>query len=102
MRWLGAAVILPALAGSGRAYTVASALTRGCHEEITAAALRAVRAQLSSAPPLPAGSNERAMIDDAPFSIAGDVSDLGGAALLFAVRDNDLKGNDPADSFDLV
>src|SRR5206468_9571171 len=90
------------LAPPASAYTVASAITRGCHEEITAAALRQVRAELPTAPALAATRDERALIDDAPFTIDDDLRDLGGAALLYAVRDNDLKGNDPADSFDLV
>ena len=76
------------------AYTISSAITTGCHEKITTDALRAVRLELASAAPLPADSNERALIDDLEFTPAGDMTDLGGATLLVGVRDNDLKGRD--------
>jgi hypothetical protein len=76
------------------AYTISSAITAGCHEEITTDALRAVRLDLPSAAPLPADKNERALIDDLEFTPANDMTDLGGATLLIGVRDNDLKGRD--------
>ena len=76
------------------AYTISSAITAGCHEKITTDALRAVRLELTSAAPLPADRNERALIDDLEFTPAGDMTDLGGATLLVGVRDNDLKGRD--------
>jgi hypothetical protein len=90
------------LAARARAYTVSSPLTRGCHEEITAAALRQLRAERPSAPPLVPSRDERAMIDDAPFPLDGDMHDLAAATLLFAVRDNDLKGASPTDTFAIV
>ncbi len=76
------------------AYTISSAITAGCHEKITTEALRAVRLELTSAAPLPADRNERALIDDLEFTPASDMTDLGGATLLVGVRDNDLKGRD--------
>ena len=76
------------------AYTISSAITAGCHEKITTEALRAVRLDLTTAAPLPADRNERALIDDLEFTPASDMTDLGGATLLVGVRDNDLKGRD--------
>ena len=76
------------------AYTISSPITAGCHEKITTEALRAVRLELTTAAPLPADSNERALIDDLEFTPASDMTDLGGATLLVGVRDNDLKGRD--------
>jgi hypothetical protein len=69
---------------------------------MTTQALRQVRATLATAAPIEPTRDERALIDDAPFAIDADVRDLAGATLLFAVRDNDLKGNDLLDTFDLV
>jgi hypothetical protein len=79
------------------AYTISSPITAGCHEKITTDALRAVRLELATAAPLPANSNERALIDDLEFTPASDMTDLGGATLLVGVRDNDLKGRDSMD-----
>lgn len=90
------------LAAPASAYTVSSPLTSGCHEAITASALRQARAERPNAPPLAASRDERAMIDDAPFVIDDDMQDLAGATLLFAVRDNDLKGASPTDTFAIV
>ncbi len=75
----------------------------GCHEPITAAALRAVRARFDTAPVIPPSRDEAALIADAVFSPPPDlVGDLAGMALLFGVRDNDLKGIDPLSSLDLI
>jgi uncharacterized protein (TIGR03382 family) len=75
----------------------------GCHEPITAAALRAVRARFDTAPVIRPSRDEAALIADAIFSPPSDlVPDLAGMALLFAVRDNDLKGIDPLASLDLI
>jgi hypothetical protein len=75
----------------------------GCHEPITAAALRAVRARFDTAPVIPPSRDEAALIADAVFSPPADlVDDLAGMALLFGVRDNDLKGIDPLSSLDLI
>jgi MYXO-CTERM domain-containing protein len=88
------------LVGGERAahgYTIASIVTAGCHEKITTEALRAVRLQSGTAPPLPANSNDRALIDDLEFAPDSDMKDLGGASLLVGVRDNDLQGRDSND-----
>jgi hypothetical protein len=75
----------------------------GCHEPITAAALRAVRARFDTAPVIPPSRDEAALIADAVFAPPPDlVDDLAGMALLFGVRDNDLKGIDPLSSLDLI
>jgi hypothetical protein len=104
----GAALALGALlagwlvfpSGVAHAYTIASVVTPGCHEQITTDALRAVRlepATIATAAPLPADRNERALITDLEFRPDDDMTDLGGATLLIGVRDNDLKGRDSND-----
>ena len=75
-----------------RAYTIQNELSQGCHEKITSEALRAVRGDLSTAPPLHASNNDQALIDDLQFTPPSDEADLGGATLLIGVRDNDLQG----------
>lgn len=88
---------LSAWTGAARAYTIASAVSDSCHERITTEALRRVRAELPTAGPLPTSSEERALIDDLTFEVADDLDDLGGATLLIAVRDNDVKGRHSID-----
>jgi len=88
--------------GVARAYTIASAISSGCHERITTDALRAVRLELATAAPLVADRNEQALIDDLEFSLPGDLNDLGGVTLLLAVRDNDLKGRKSNDVTELA
>src|SRR5213075_2642547 len=85
-----------------RAYTIASAISSGCHERITGEALRAVRQELASAAPLAADRNEQALIDDVEFPVPADLNDLGGATLLIGVRDNDLKGRQSNDVSELA
>jgi hypothetical protein len=104
-RWLALSVLL--LAGTPRtshAWAIGSQLNeRGCHEPITAEALRAVRARFATAPVIGPTRDEAAMIDDVLFSPPGDfVHDLAGMTLLLGVRDNDLKGIDPLSSLDLI
>ncbi|HVU49756.1 MAG TPA: hypothetical protein VHL80_03660 [Polyangia bacterium] len=77
-------------------------MTRGCHEEMTTDALRVARASLATAAPLQASREDLALIADLPFSPAADMTDLGGAALLVGVRDNDLLGRDPNDLSELA
>lgn len=75
----------------------------GCHEPITAAALRAVRARFDTAPVLTPTTDEAAMIGEALFAPPKDfVNDLAGMTLLLGVRDNDLKGINPLSSLDLI
>ena len=86
------------------AWAIGSQLNEaGCHEPITAAALRAVRARFDTAPVIPPSRDEQALIADAIFAPPSDlVHDLAGMALLFGVRDNDLKGIDRLSSPDLI
>jgi len=84
------------------AYTIASAISAGCHERITTDALRAVRQQLGTPPPISADGNEQALIADLQFSVPDDLDDLGGVALLIGVRDNDLKGRTSNDVTELA
>jgi hypothetical protein len=90
-------------AGSAQAsaYTIANALSFGCHEAITAQALRTVRLSLSAAAPLPTSDDEHALIGDLQFTPDADMTDLGGATLLVSVRDNDLKGRGADDLSEL-
>src|SRR5450759_3447788 len=67
------------------AYTISSAITAGCHEKITTEALRAVRLDLTSAAPIPADRNDRALIDDLDFTPATDMTDLGAAPFQIVV-----------------
>lgn len=85
-----------------QAYTIDSALSVGCHERITAEALRQVRKELDTAAPMPANRNERALIADLEFELDSDMQDLGAATLLIGVRDNDLKGRHSTDLKDLA
>ena len=82
---------------TAQAYTIANALAEGCHEEITEAALRAVRLELPTAAPIAATDDEKALVDDLQFKPDQDMKDLGAATLLMAVRDNDLKGRGSGD-----
>jgi hypothetical protein len=94
-------MLLPAPA---HAWAIGSQINEaGCHEPITADALRAVRARFDTAPPLTPSRDEDAMIAAVLFSPPADfVDDLAGMALLLGVRDNDLKGINPLSSLDLI
>jgi MYXO-CTERM domain-containing protein len=75
----------------------------GCHEPITAQALRNVRAIVATAPPIAPSRDERALFDDVQFEPPADlVDDVAGMSLLLGVRDNDLKGENPLNSLDVV
>ena len=75
----------------------------GCHEPITAEALRLARAKLETAPVLPPTRDEAALIAGVLFAPPKDfIDDLAGMTLLLAVRDNDLKGINPLSSFKLI
>jgi hypothetical protein len=101
LRWILGAAVCATFLGitpkSADAYTVKNTISRGCHEEITTAALRAVRGDPGTASPLPTTSDEQALIGDLQFTPDADMMDLGGATLLAAVRDNDLKGRSSED-----
>ena len=93
------ALALLFVAKPSRAYSVETQITPGCHERITADALRKVRQSLDTAKPIPLSGDENALLADMPFSVPRDMCDLGGMTLLVGVRDNDLKGI-PATSVD--
>jgi len=87
---LGAAVLF--FSGAASAFTIETSVTAGCHEEITASALRAVRARGPSAPPMVPDRDDLALINDLPFTIDEDLRDTASATLLLGARDNDIKG----------
>ncbi len=89
---LASAVSFTLLPATASAYTISNELSKGCHEDITSAALRSVRTTVPAAAPLPTTADETALVDDLQFSPDPDMRDLGSATLLAAVRDNDLKG----------
>jgi uncharacterized protein (TIGR03382 family) len=87
---------------AANAYTVKNLFSSGCHEAITSAALRTVRTELATADAIPATPDEQALIGDLQFVPEPDMMDLGGATLLVAVRDNDLKGRASGDATQLA
>ena len=101
---LGCAAFVLSSPAPAHAWAIGSQINEtGCHEPITAQALRNVRAKLATAPPIVPSRDEAAMIDDVLFSPPADfVHDLAGMALVLGVRDNDLKGIDPLSSLDLI
>ena len=75
----------------------------GCHERITAQALRNARMRHPTAPMIGMTRDERALVEDVQFKPPADLKyDMAAIALLLGVRDNDLKGNDPLDAFHVV
>lgn len=87
-------------AGTASAYKLESLVTPGCHESMTSDVLRAARAARGGSAalaPIAPTRDERALIDDLPFAIASDMTDIGSVGMLLGVRDNDLKGNGAAD-----
>ncbi len=101
------AIVVSAVALSPRvagAWAIGSQLNEtGCHEPITAQALRDARSTVATAPPITPTRDEAALIDDVLFSPPSDfVHDLAGMTLLLGVRDNDLKGVNPLSSLDLI
>jgi hypothetical protein len=101
---IGVSVLLALEAHPALPWVIGSQLNNaGCHEPITAQALRTVRATLATAPALTPSRDEAAMIADVLFAPPTDfVDDLAGMALLLGVRDNDLKGVNPLSSLDLI
>src|SRR5450755_3559953 len=101
---IGATLLVGALAGRShpaRAFTISGLISTGCHENITAEALRETRLGFPTAGPLPLTANEQALVDDLQFTLDPDMRDLGGATLLVSVRDNDLKGRSSDDLTEL-
>jgi hypothetical protein len=76
---------------------------KGCHEPITAQALRNVRAMLATGPVITPTRDEAALFADVQFIPPDDlIDDTGAMSLLLGVRDNDLKGANPLASLDVV
>ncbi|MBA3458467.1 MAG: hypothetical protein H0T46_00785 [Deltaproteobacteria bacterium] len=102
--WLAVSFTLALPLSTAHAWGIGSQLDySGCHETITAEALRRTRATVSTAPVIVPTRDEAALIDGVQFSPPTDMlRDLGGMALLLAVRDNDLKGENPLDTLMLV
>jgi hypothetical protein len=89
---VAATIALSLLSLDARAFTIETVATRGCHEEITADALRATKKALPDiVAPLPSVGDDNALIDDVAFAVPGDLHDIGSVTLLLGVRDNDLK-----------
>lgn len=78
-----------------QAFTFESAVSKGCHERLTADSIRFAGANNL-------GPADPALVDDLPFHVDADMRDQGAIAALIGVRDNDLKGNDPLDLFELA
>lgn len=101
---IAAAAVLAGTASPAAAWRVGTQLdVVGCHEPITAQAFRDVRALLATAPVITPTRDERALFADVQFVPPDDfVDDVAGMALLLGVRDNDLKGQNPLASIDIV
>jgi MYXO-CTERM domain-containing protein len=101
---LAAGIALCLLPRAGHAWSIGYPLdSTGCHEPITADALRNVRMLLTTAPPIAPTRDEAAMIDEVQFTPPDDfIGDLAGMALLLGVRDNDVKGENITASLDLT
>jgi hypothetical protein len=93
---LAACATLVLLPCSARAFTIETVVTRGCHEEITADALRVARAAFP-ARALALQGDDRALIADVAFTVPDDLDDIGAVTLLLGVRDNDVKSIVPTD-----
>lgn len=86
-------LLLPATAS---AYTIQSAATEGCHERVSADALKSVRASLPDGfGQLPSRGDDDALLADVPFDVPASLRDIGAVTLLLGVRDNDLKQHGP-------
>src|SRR5262249_10566046 len=95
-----AGIVLPIIlsrASGAHAFTIETLVSTGGHESITMEALRRVRAPPGSLSPMVPNDDERALLDDLPFHVDGDMRDLASGTLLVAVRDNDLKGRGAAE-----
>lgn len=99
---LGVFGLVCAATRSAEAYTYQSSISEGCHERLASSALASVRAVVDTAPALPLSEEQAPIARDLPFDAPGELRDLGGITLLFAVRDVDLKGNAPTDAAELA
>jgi hypothetical protein len=86
-------VVFLSLPAGASAYTVHSELAEPCHEVITLEAFDRVRAQGLASWITPTG-DDAALVDDLPVDVD---TDLAGATLILANRDQDLGGHEPDD-----
>lgn len=100
----GVALALVVPARAARAWSIGSPIDEvGCHEPITAEALREARTTVSTAPAITPTRDEAALFADVEFLPPDDLrGDLAGMSLLLGMRDNDVKDNDPTDSLNIV
>lgn len=99
-----AAIAITVISAPAGAWTIGSQLDyTGCHEKITTAAFRAVRAKYGTAPVIAPTADEAALINEVQFVPPADfIPDLAAMTLLLGVRDNDLKGHNPLDTLQLT
>ncbi len=94
------AVLVGAIAGSpaatARAFEIESSATHGCHERITADALRDAGWPEGARPPAP-NETERRIIDDLLFELESLPEDPWSAALLIGARFADVGEESPRD-----
>lgn len=83
------------------AYSIHSAVSDGCHEQITMDALRLLREHHGTEASFSPNRDERALINDAPYSVDSDMDDLGAVALVLSNRHVDLGDSEP-DELDQV
>jgi hypothetical protein len=93
----GVPLLVAASEKSAAAYSYESAVSTGCHERITMAALRTLRTQITNAPAVVPDRNDLSLITDVPFTLEDDMKDIASTALIIGVRDNDLHGRGPTD-----
>lgn len=89
------------LSANAAAYSTDTELSDPCHERLTLNALERVRARLPMEDRVEPTSEEQALIDDAPFDVPRELSDLGAVSLVLGNRDVDLRGNE-TDDLDLI
>ena len=90
------AVLLVSGAGTAYAFQVDTSATSGCHEKITAQAIARAGWPDGAEPPAP-DDDDRAALDDLPFSVPDDMRDAWTLALLIGARHNDVGSSDPFD-----
>jgi len=88
---------------SAKAYSTESIASDACHEDITFDAIRRARAELPGELRLgPQTRDDRALVDDLPFDMPGDLADLAAATLVLGNRHVDLQGVAPDDLDELA
>lgn len=78
-------------APSAWAYQIQSPVTDGCHESITANALRSLRARGIAPAIQPQSVDEESLLKDLPFDIPDDMRDMATVAILFGARKPDVR-----------